>query len=120
MTGEIGGILTASAAIAMALVALLLFIFSFFAKIQGGVKWASLVFLDVVLQWAFAFGGFLVAWQLGAFHTLNAIILAGIGMKAYSNAKKPAVEAQAPVGGSRLIRITRSRESSYPPETACA
>ena len=98
VTGAIGGALHGMGAIAMALVGLILLIVSFFSKIQGGVKWASLVFLDILLQWTFAFMGFLVSWQIGAFHTLNAIVLAFLGTKAYLNAKTPVVETTAPAG----------------------
>src|SRR3954451_3189756 len=91
VTGAIGGALHGMGAIALLVVGLLLLIVSFFAKIEGGVKWASLVFLDVVVQWALAFLAFLVAWQFGALHPLNAFILAGLGFKAYTNAKRATV-----------------------------
>jgi hypothetical protein len=100
VTGAIGGALHGFGAIGIALVGLILLIVSFFAKIQGGVKWAAIVFLDIVLQWTFAFLGFGVAWQIGALHGLNAIILAGLGMKAYTNAKTPVVQTTAPTGAS--------------------
>jgi hypothetical protein len=98
VTGSIGGALHGFGAMALALVGLLLLIVSFFAKIEGGVKWASLVFLDVVVQWALAFLAFLVSYQFGALHPVNAFILAGLGFKAYSIAKAPAVETTAPAG----------------------
>ncbi len=96
VTGAIGGGLHGIGAIVLLVVGLVLLIVSFFAKIQGGVKWASLVFLDIVVQWALAFLAFGVAYQFGALHPLNAFILAGLGFKAFSNAKTPAVETPAP------------------------
>ena len=42
----------------VALLAIILLIISFFAKIPGGVKWASFVFLAVLLQWVFAIVSF--------------------------------------------------------------
>ena len=65
------------------LVALILVIVSFFAKIPGGRKWALIVFGVVVLQYALAFFtrvGSLPA--LGALHGLNALILFGVAVTA--------------------------------------
>jgi hypothetical protein len=98
VSGAIGGALHGFGAIALLLVGLVLLIISFFAKIQGGVKWATIVFLDIVLQWALAFLAFGVSYVFGALHPLNAVIMAGLGMKAYLNAKQPAVETTAPAG----------------------
>jgi hypothetical protein len=100
VTGGIGGALHGIGAEVLALVALLLLIVSFFAKIEGGVKWALFVFLDVVLQWALAFAAFLAAWQIGALHPLNAFVLAALGIKAYTNAKRPALDTTAPAGAT--------------------
>jgi heme A synthase len=55
-------------------IALLLLICSFFARIPGGVKWAALVFLLVVVQVFLGFSGFAVP-ALGAVHGLNALLL---------------------------------------------
>lgn len=60
------------------LVALILLIISFFAKVPGGVKWAAFILLDVVVQIAFAFGAF-GAPVVGMFHGLNALFLAWLG-----------------------------------------
>jgi hypothetical protein len=56
------------------LIALLLLIFSFFAKIPGGVKWAGLVFLLVVVQVTLGGLGHAIP-ALGAMHGLNALLL---------------------------------------------
>jgi heme A synthase len=55
-------------------IALLLLISSFFAKIPGGVKWAALVFLLVLVQVTLGFAGF-AAPAMGALHGLNALLL---------------------------------------------
>jgi hypothetical protein len=80
-TGDVGFALHSFGAIALALVALLLLIVSFFAKIEGGVRAAALVFGDVLLQWVLAFVSF-AAWAVGILHGLNAFLLFGLGMMA--------------------------------------
>lgn len=74
------------------LVALLLLIVSFFAKVPGGSKWAAFILLDVVLQIAFAFMAF-GAPVVGLLHGLNAFILAGLGIVAARRAGSPAAAA---------------------------
>ena len=63
------------------LVAIILLIVAFFAKIPGGVKWAAFILLDVIVQIAFAFGAF-GAPAIGMFHGLNALFLAWLGYTA--------------------------------------
>lgn len=55
-------------------VALLLLISSFFAKVPGGVKWAGAVLLLVVVQVALGISGSDLP-ALGALHGLNALLL---------------------------------------------
>ena len=55
-------------------VALLLLISSFFAKVPGGVKWAGLVVLLVVVQVNLGFAGHDIP-ALGGLHGLNALLL---------------------------------------------
>lgn len=98
VTGAVGGQIHGFGAMALVLIGLVLLVVSFFAKIDGGVKWAAIVFGDVLLQWVFAFAGFIVSWQIGALHGLNALVLAGLGMKAYSLAKRSTAVTEAPVG----------------------
>ncbi|WP_433162900.1 hypothetical protein [Kribbella sp. CA-247076] len=76
--------------IAIPVIALLLLIVSFFAKIQGGVKWALFVVGLVVLQIALAFVSF-GAPVVGTLHGLNAFALAGVA----SMAARRAASAQA-------------------------
>ncbi len=62
-------------------VSLIFLILSFFAKIPGGVKWAAIVLLTVVVQvllGMFAHG----LPALGALHGLNALILFGVAVMA--------------------------------------
>jgi uncharacterized membrane protein (Fun14 family) len=80
-TGDVGFALHNIGAIALAVVGLLLLIVSFFAKIEGGVRAAALVFADVLLQWVLAFVSF-AAWAVGILHGLNAFVLFGLGMMA--------------------------------------
>jgi hypothetical protein len=62
-------------------VALILMIVSFFAKVDGGVKWAGFVLLTVVLQWVLAIVAFSVP-VIGALHALNAMAIAGVASMA--------------------------------------
>ena len=65
------------------LVALILVIVSFFAKIPGGTKWALIVFGVVVVQYALAFLARLGSLpELAALHGLNALILFGVAVTA--------------------------------------
>ncbi|WP_329003850.1 hypothetical protein OHA18_10890 [Kribbella sp. NBC_00709] len=75
------------------LLALLLLIVSFFAHIQGGVKWALYVVGLVVLQIAFAFAAF-AAPVIGALHGANALALMAVaGIAARRAAGAPAAAA---------------------------
>jgi len=64
-------------AIVIALLALALLIVSFFAHVSGGVKWAALVVLAVVVQWVLAILSFSLP-VLGALHGINALVIAGV------------------------------------------
>src|SRR4029453_1449692 len=59
------------------ILAILLLIISFFARIPGGVKWAAITFGVVALQFAFAVGGFL-APVVGTLHGNNALFPRGV------------------------------------------
>ncbi|MEU4190639.1 hypothetical protein AB0E69_01980 [Kribbella sp. NPDC026611] len=63
------------------ILALLLLISSFFAKVPGGIKWALYVFGLVVLQIALAFLSF-AAPVVGLLHGLNAFALAAVASMA--------------------------------------
>jgi hypothetical protein len=94
-TGDVGFAMHSFGAMAAALVGLLLLIVSFFAKIEGGVRAATFVFLDVVLQWVLAFVSFGV-WAVGILHGLNAFLLFGLGMMAAATATKSIKGTAAP------------------------
>ena len=78
------------------LIAIVLFVISFFAKIDGGVKWAGYVLLAVILQIALAFVSFAVP-AIGALHGINAFVVAGLAG-----------------GAARLAVAAPSREPSTP------
>lgn len=78
------------------LLAIVLLIISFFAKVEGGVRWALYVFGLVVLQFALAAVSF-SAPAVGALHGLNAFALLGVASMAARKASGPPVApAEAP------------------------
>jgi hypothetical protein len=93
-TGDIGFALHSFGAMAAALVALVLLVVSFFAKIEGGIRAALFVFLDVVLQWVLAFVSFGV-WAIGILHGLNAFLMFGLGLMAAAAATR-SIKGTAP------------------------
>jgi hypothetical protein len=77
------------------LLAIILLIVSFFAKVPGGVKWAGYVLLAVVVQvllGMFAHG----VPGLGALHGLNALILFTVAVVASRRAKAAAASQAEP------------------------
>jgi hypothetical protein len=82
------------------LLALLLLIVSFFARIPGGVKWAAITLGVVVLQIVFAFLGF-AAPVLGLLHGINAFAVAGVASIAMRKARQaetqPVLGQPAPI-----------------------
>jgi hypothetical protein len=79
-TGTAGFAVHDIGADAIALLAIVLLIISFFAKIPGGVKWAGFLFLAVLLQFVFAFTAF-SAPIVGVLHGGNAIAIAWLGIR---------------------------------------
>jgi heme A synthase len=76
------------------LLALILLVISFFAKIPGGVKWAAIVFGVVVLQYALAILSRSAGVPfLGALHGLNALILFGVSVTAAMRVRSTATRA---------------------------
>jgi hypothetical protein len=99
-TGALGQNIHSFGALAIALIAIVLLIVSFFAKIDGGVKWAGLVFLAVLAQWVLAIIAF-SAPVVGMLHGLNAFVIFGVAMSAAQNANRStrtAESATAPAG----------------------
>lgn len=96
--GGIGQNIHSFGAMAIALVAIVLLIVSFFAKIDGGVKWAGIVFAAVLLQWVFAIIAF-SAPVVGLLHGLNAFVIFGTAMTAMQRAKSA---TSAPVAAATV------------------
>lgn len=68
-------------ALVVAVLGLALLVFSFFAHIPGGVKWAGITFGLVVLQWALAFASFAAA-PVGILHGVNALAIFAVAVMA--------------------------------------
>jgi hypothetical protein len=96
--GGIGQNIHSFGAMAIALVAIVLLIVSFFAKIDGGVKWAGIVFAAVLLQWVLAIIAF-SAPVVGLLHGLNAFVIFGTAMTAMQRARSA---TSAPVAASTV------------------
>ena len=80
------------------LLALLLLIISFFARVPGGVKWAAITFGVTVLQVVLAFAGRALP-LIGLLHGINAFALATVASIAMRKVRQaPAAEPVAPVG----------------------
>lgn len=75
--------------------ALIFLIFSFFAKVPGGSKWAAFVLLAVVVQVTLGLSGHSNPY-FGMLHGFNALILFSVAVMA----------------GMRVSRVTRATESS--------
>ncbi|TDD30784.1 hypothetical protein E1218_00265 [Kribbella turkmenica] len=87
---------------AIPVIALLLLIVSFFAKVQGGVRWALYVVGLVALQIALAFVSFGTP-IVGTLHGLNAFALAGVA----SMAARRAVATPAPAAAESPAEAAR-------------
>ena len=74
---------------AVLLSSLILLIFSFFAKIPQGVRWAVIVLICTILQIAFGTVSHLLA-AMGALHGAFALVLFGVAVMAAMRARKPA------------------------------
>ncbi|MGH3612172.1 MAG: hypothetical protein ACRDRK_06080 [Pseudonocardia sp.] len=81
------------------LVALVLLVVSFFAKVPKGVLLAGIVFGLIVLQVVLALSGIPA---LGALHGINALAIFAMAMVAASRAKSPSLDA--PIGVSAGAR----------------
>jgi heme A synthase len=80
--------------------ALLLVIFSFFARVRGATRWALLVLALVLVQGTLGFLGHELP-AVGSLHGINALLLFGTavhaGRRAGARAAEPAAEALEPV-----------------------
>ena len=86
------------------LVALILLIVSFFAKVPGGVARAAMVLGLVILQVALGLFGHEIP-ALGGLHGLNALILFGAAVMTGVRAKQPAVETTSPYGAEHKTHV---------------
>jgi hypothetical protein len=89
-TSDLNAGLSAHAVVGMSimpLIALLLLIVSFFARIPGGVKWAAITFGVTLLQVVLAYVSF-AAPVTGLLHGLNAFALAGVASVAMRKARE--------------------------------
>lgn len=75
------------------LLALILLIVSFFARIPGGVKWAAITFGVAVLQVVLAYISYAVPF-LGVLHGLNAFALAAVASVAMRKARVASAPAE--------------------------
>lgn len=85
----------------MPLLALVLVIVSFFAKVAGGIKWAALTLLAIVVQVVLAFVSF-GAPVVGFLHGLNALVVFSLAVfaarKAAGAGERVTTATAAPVG----------------------
>ena len=80
--------------IAIPAVALILLIISFFAKIPGGVKWALIVFLTMIVQVALGLFAHDVP-LLGILHGIVALVLFGVAVSAAMRVRTATRAAEA-------------------------
>ncbi len=85
VTGAAGIMIHSIGSVLIALLAIILLIISFFAKVADGVKWAAFVFLAVLFQWVVAIFSFEVP-GLGFLHGANALLIAWLGWRAAKQA----------------------------------
>lgn len=76
------------------LLALILLIVSFFAKIPGGAKWAALILLTVVVQVVLGIVAFSIPY-VGALHGLNAFALFGLAVMAAMRSRETVAQPAA-------------------------
>ncbi len=90
VTGSAGILIHSIGANVIALLAIVLLIISFFAKVPGGVKWAGYMFLAVLVQWIVGIASFEIP-GVGFLHGANAILIAWLGWRV---AKQAGVESE--------------------------
>ncbi|MGW6498986.1 hypothetical protein [Nonomuraea angiospora] len=79
-------------------IALLLLIVSFFARIPGGVKFAAFVLVLVAVQAMLGYTGHDLPWA-GGLHGLNAMALFAVALHAARRARPVAAEGAPPAAG---------------------
>ena len=97
--GAMGFMLHFFGAVLIVLLALVLLIISFFSKVPGGPKWAGLVLLVAVLQFAFGIFGHETPWS-GLLHGLNALVLFSVALMAGRRAATVPADVAGPYEGA--------------------
>jgi hypothetical protein len=82
--------------------ALVFFIVSFFAKVPGGVKWAGIVLVLVIVQVTLGILGHQVP-ALGALHGINALALFGVAVSAGMRVNRVAAAEPARTGETAAV-----------------
>ena len=85
--GAAGIMLHGVGAIVVSIVAIVLLVVAFFAHIEGGVRWATLILADVIVQWGLAAAG-TSSPAVGGLHGINAFVMFGLGMMAATAARR--------------------------------
>ena len=95
VTGSAGMFIHSIGSVVIAVLAIVLLIVSFFAKIPSGVKWAAFVFLAVLFQWVIAIASFSIP-GLAFLHGANALLVAWLGWRAAKQASVVSPTAPTP------------------------
>ena len=82
------------------LIAVVLLVVSFFARVPGGVKWAAITFGVALLQIVFAFVAYGGAPVVGVLHGINAFVLAGVASIAMRKARQASEAPEAAVAAT--------------------
>ena len=90
--------------IVIPVLALVLVIVSFFARVPRGVRWAAIVFGLVMLQGTLGFAGHALP-AMGALHGLNALVLFAAALYAGRLARVPATSGAAEPAGRVSTRV---------------
>jgi hypothetical protein len=85
--GAAGIMLHGVGATVVSIVAIVLLVVAFFAHIEGGVRWATLILADVIVQWGLAAAG-TSSPAVGGLHGINAFVMFGLGMMAATAARR--------------------------------
>lgn len=85
------------------LLALVLLIVSFFAKVPGGVKWAAFILVAIVVQVVIGIVAFSIP-LVGALHGLNAFLIFGLAVMAGMRSRDTGVEP-ATYGAEQPTRV---------------
>lgn len=91
---QVGQLIHSFGSMLIPLLALILLVVSFFAKIAGGVKWAAFLLLAIVVQFVLGILSFGVPYA-GLLHGINGLLVLGLAVAAARRATSAQVEAEA-------------------------